>query len=76
MSSVLPGHHVADEVGGRIQGANRLMGNSLLDIIVFGRIAGTTASEFIANCVKDGKLTLEHLVKYDAEVASSDVVSS
>ena len=36
------------------------MGNSLLDIIVFGRIAGTTASEFIQDGVKDGALTLDH----------------
>jgi succinate dehydrogenase/fumarate reductase flavoprotein subunit len=49
------------------------MGNSLLDIIVFGRIAGTSASNFIADGVKDGKLTLEHVVKYNAEVAKAGV---
>ena len=47
----------AGEVAGGIHGENRLMGNSLLDIIVFGRIAGTTASHFIQDQVKDGKLT-------------------
>jgi len=69
----VPGLFVAGEVGGGIHGANRLMGNSLLDIIVFGRIAGTSASEYINNGVKDGKLTLEHVAKYNAEVAAAGV---
>ena len=59
----VPGLFVAGEVGGGIHGANRLMGNSLLDIIVFGRIAGTCDSQYIADGVKDGKLTLEHVAK-------------
>ncbi len=69
----VPGLFVAGEVGGGIHGANRLMGNSLLDIIVFGRIAGTSASQFIKDGVKDGKLTLEHVVKYNAEVEKAGV---
>ncbi len=36
---------VAGEAVGGIHGRNRLMGNSLLDIIVFGRDAGKTAAE-------------------------------
>ncbi len=35
----------AGEVAGGIHGENRLMGNSLLDIIVFGRIAGENAAK-------------------------------
>ncbi len=69
----VPGLFVAGEVGGGIHGANRLMGNSLLDIIVFGRIAGTSASQYIQEGVKDGKLTLEHVVKYNAEVAKAGI---
>ena len=57
----------------RGSGANRLMGNSLLDIIVFGRIAGTSASQFIQDGVKDGKLTLDHVVKYNAEVEKAGI---
>ena len=45
----VPGLYAAGEVGGGIHGANRLMGNSLLDIIVFGRIAGKNAAEFALN---------------------------
>jgi len=71
----VPGLFVAGEVGGGIHGANRLMGNSLLDIIVFGRIAGTTAAEFVSQGVKDGTLTLEHVVKYNAEVEKAGVAS-
>jgi succinate dehydrogenase/fumarate reductase flavoprotein subunit len=34
------------EVAGGIHGRNRLMGNSLLDVCVFGRRAGVTAAEY------------------------------
>jgi len=69
----VPGLFVAGEVGGGIHGANRLMGNSLLDIIVFGRIAGTSASQYIAEGVKDGKLTLDHVAKYNDEIAKAGI---
>ena len=67
----VPGLFVAGEVGGGIHGANRLMGNSLLDIIVFGRIAGTTAAAFIADGLKDGALSLDHVKAYNKEVVDS-----
>lgn len=37
---VIKGLYAAGEVTGGVQGGNRLGGNSLADIIVFGRIAG------------------------------------
>ena len=46
-----------------MHGGKRLVGNSLLDIIVFGRNAGKEASEK-AKTVKVGVLTLEHLNTY------------
>jgi len=52
--------YAAGEVVGGIHGRNRLMGNSLLDIIVFGRSAGQHASEKAKN-VTTGKLTLAHI---------------
>lgn len=58
--------YVAGEAVGGIHGRNRLMGNSLLDIIVFGRSAGKNAAEQ-SKSVKVGKLTLEHIAKFDAE---------
>lgn len=69
---------VAGEAVGGIHGRNRLMGNSLLDIIVFGRNAGRNAG----NKSKDvtvGELTLEHVEKFAKEMEEagikSDVVS-
>jgi len=38
----IPGLYAAGEVTGGIHGANRLGGNAIADIIVFGRIAGAT----------------------------------
>lgn len=41
---VIKGLYAAGEVTGGIHGANRLGGNAILDIVVFGRIAGQNAS--------------------------------
>ena len=40
---VIPGLYVAGEAAGGIHGNNRLGGNSLLDCVVFGRVAGKAA---------------------------------
>ena len=64
----VPGLFLGGEVGGGTHGENRLMGNSLLDIIVYGRIAGETAAKFVKDGAKEGKLTLEHVEKYNKEV--------
>ncbi len=68
----------AGEVVGGIHGRNRLMGNSLLAVIVFGRNAGKSASEK-AKSVECGALTLAHIEKFAAEIAEAgietDVVS-
>ena len=42
---VIPGLYAAGEVTGGIHGSNRLGGNALSDILVFGRIAGKSASD-------------------------------
>ncbi len=43
--STVPGLYAAGEVGGGMHGANRLGGNSLSDLLVFGRRAGQYAAE-------------------------------
>ncbi len=43
---VIPGLFAAGEVTGGIHGSNRLGGNALTDTIVFGRIAGKSASDY------------------------------
>lgn len=63
---------VAGEAVGGIHGRNRLMGNSLLDIIVFGRNAGRNASAKVKE-VKLGKLTLDHVRKYNEEMVSAGI---
>ncbi|MFC1611723.1 FAD-binding protein [Myxococcota bacterium] len=67
----VPGLFVAGEVGGGIHGENRLMGNSLLDIVVFGRISGESAAAYIKSDAKDGKPSLDHVRAYNNEVASA-----
>ena len=42
----IPGLYAAGEVTGGVHGANRLGGNAVADIIVFGRIAGAEAAAF------------------------------
>ena len=70
--------YVAGEAVGGIHGRNRLMGNSLLDVIVFGRNAGKNASSKSKD-VTLGALTLEHVNKFAKEQAEAgiktDVVS-
>jgi L-aspartate oxidase len=43
--TTLPGLFAAGEIAGGVHGTNRLMGNSLLDTVVFGRLAGRSAAE-------------------------------
>ncbi|MBI4224593.1 MAG: FAD-binding protein, partial [Deltaproteobacteria bacterium] len=45
-SSTVPGLFAAGECAGGLHGANRLGGNSLSDLLVFGRRAGLGAAEF------------------------------
>ena len=48
------------------------MGNSLLDIIVFGRSAGKNAAA-TAKDVKVGKLTLAHVEKFEKEIEKANI---
>ncbi len=63
-STVVPGLYVAGEVAGGIHGENRLMGNSLLDINVFGRIAGREAARFAKDSFVESPLNLDHVVAH------------
>jgi succinate dehydrogenase / fumarate reductase flavoprotein subunit len=63
-STSIPGLYVAGEAAGGIHGRNRLMGNSLLDICVFGRRAGVSASVYAQNA-QPGLPTLAHLEAWE-----------
>ncbi|MEG0934798.1 MAG: flavocytochrome c [Clostridia bacterium] len=45
--TAIPGLFAAGEVTGGVHGANRLGGNAVADIVVYGRIAGASASAYI-----------------------------
>jgi succinate dehydrogenase / fumarate reductase flavoprotein subunit len=45
-AATVPGLFAAGEVGGGLHGSNRLGGNSLSDLLVFGRRAGLGAAEY------------------------------
>jgi succinate dehydrogenase / fumarate reductase flavoprotein subunit len=51
----IPGLYAAGESAAGLHGANRLGGNSLSDILVFGRRAGMAAAEY-AKGIGDGKI--------------------
>jgi succinate dehydrogenase / fumarate reductase flavoprotein subunit/L-aspartate oxidase len=71
----IPGFFSAGEVSGGVHGENRLMGNSLLDVCVFGRIAGVSAASYIKEKFKDGKLTLDHVRKYHKELEEAGIIT-
>ncbi len=63
---------VAGEAVGGIHGKNRLMGNSLLDIIVFGRSAGIHAAA-AAKDTEVGTLTLDHIDAFEAQIREAGI---
>ncbi len=54
-------------------GKNRLMGNSLLDYNVFGRRAGISAAQHAKKVKKVGKLTLQHLGKFEEQLKQANI---
>jgi len=71
----IPGFFAAGEVAGGVHGENRLMGNSLLDVCVFGRIAGESAAIYVKEKFKDGTLTLEHVRRYHRELDEAGIIT-
>merc|ERR1712137_1052782 len=53
----IPGLYAAGEVAGGVHGNNRLGGNSLLDCVVFGRVAGKHCAKYmLGSAMKDTSL--------------------
>merc|ERR1712039_340137 len=52
----LPGLYVAGEAAGGVHGNNRLGGNSLLDCVVFGRVAGRNCAKYMFGAEGEFKL--------------------
>ena len=71
--TAIPGLFAAGEVTGGVQGENRLGGNSLLDVLVFGRITGKNAALYAKEEAKDGRLTLDHIRNFHRELETVGV---
>lgn len=65
--SIVPGLFAAGEVAGGMHGSNRLGGNSLSDLLVFGRRAGMGAAEYV-----DGLAGVRPAVLVDDVEAASE----
>jgi len=63
----------AGEVSGGVHGRNRLGGNSLLDIFVFGRRAGIQAALRAKEAVV-GRPSLDHVIEYEKELEKSGIL--
>jgi len=66
-ATTVPGLFAAGECNGGVHGRNRLIGNSTLDLFVFGRRAGKAAAQY-AKEVKQGPLTLDHVRQWQKEL--------
>jgi succinate dehydrogenase / fumarate reductase flavoprotein subunit len=60
-ASRVPGLYAAGEVAGGMHGSNRLGGNSLSDLLVFGRRAGLHAAQYAAGLTEHPELDEEQL---------------
>lgn len=69
----IKGLFVAGEVSGGVHGKNRLMGNSTLDCMVFGRRAGMHSAEYVKAGVAVGALGLEHVKRYVAALKAAAI---
>ncbi|MEK6760119.1 MAG: FAD-binding protein [Deltaproteobacteria bacterium] len=69
----IEGLYSAGEVAGGVHGRNRLMGNSLLDVLVFGRRAGIRAAEYAKGRNLSEKLSLAHVEAYSKEIDGAGV---
>jgi succinate dehydrogenase / fumarate reductase flavoprotein subunit len=63
----VPGLFAAGECTGGVHGRNRLIGNSTLELFVFGRRAGLAAARY-AREVKRGSPTMEHVRRWQKEL--------
>ncbi len=62
-ASTVPGLFAAGEVAGGLHGANRLGGNSLSDLLVFGRRAGNGAAAYVKESVHSADIEDHKVVK-------------
>ena len=71
--TAVEGLYAAGEVSGGVHGRNRLMGNSLLDVLVFGRRSGLKASEYAKGRKNDSALSLKHVEDFNLEIDNAGI---
>jgi succinate dehydrogenase/fumarate reductase flavoprotein subunit len=71
-ATTIPNLYGAGEISGGVHGRNRLMGNSLLEVTVYGRRAGRAAGQR-AKEVSLGRLTLGHVGKWEEELSQAGI---
>ena len=69
-ATCVPGLFAAGEVAAGMHGANRLGGNSLSDLLVFGRRAGLYASEYAKKCSSGLKIDENEISSGEKEMIS------
>ena len=74
-ATTVPGLFAAGECEGGVHGRNRLIGNSTLDLFVFGKRAGRAAAQF-ADEVKPAVLTLEHVRHWQQELEQTGLAAT
>ncbi len=73
-ATCVPGLFAAGEATGGVHGENRLMGNSLLDITVFGRRAGTNAAAYAKGVEGEIKgLNMDHVEAFHKELEEAGI---
>ncbi|MGD8904587.1 MAG: FAD-dependent oxidoreductase, partial [Anaerolineae bacterium] len=68
----IPNLYGAGEISGGVHGRNRLMGNSLLEVTVYGRRAGRAAGQRCKE-VSLGQLTLAHVGQWEEALSEAGI---
>jgi len=71
-STSVPNLYGAGEISGGVHGRNRLMGNSLLEVTVYGRRAGLAAGQRALE-VTPGKLSLSHVAAWEKQLHEAKI---
>ncbi|GAC1328078.1 MAG: fumarate reductase/succinate dehydrogenase flavoprotein subunit [Mycobacteriales bacterium] len=69
-AATVPGLYAAGEVGGGMHGSNRLGGNSLGDLLVFGLRAGKYAAEYVAGLSGEVSIDTDEVARIAAEAVA------
>ncbi|HET7310951.1 MAG TPA: fumarate reductase/succinate dehydrogenase flavoprotein subunit [Mycobacteriales bacterium] len=69
-AATVAGLYAAGEVSGGMHGSNRLGGNSLSDLLVFGKRAGESAASYVA-----GLASRPHLSEADVDAAAEEALA-